>query len=358
MIRLVVFDIDGVLTDGTIIVDQAGNEQKHVNLKDIDAVYSLKQSGYSIGVITGEDTKMVDYFEHRFPWDYFYRGCKQKKQALLEIIETSGFSEPELCYIGDGRYDVEPLQLAGFSVCPADATEPAKVAADLILEHDGGAGCIWELVELLNRVNDQRFAYRYFYERAYEHTVVFKRMLADYRLMDTVREVGDMVADLLKKRHCLFLCGNGGSAADAQHIATEFISRFYLERPGMNAEALTVNTSTLTAVGNDYSFETVFARQLEAKADAGDVLFGLSTSGRAKNVLEAMRCARERGIATVAFIGEHEVPELELVADYIIKVPSKVTPRVQEAHIFLGHMIAEYVEEKNFAEQNGDSGSE
>jgi D-sedoheptulose 7-phosphate isomerase len=345
MIKLVVFDIDGVLTDGSIIVDQAGNEQKHVNLKDIDAVYSLHQAGYKIAVITGEDTSMVDYFESRFPWDYFYRGCKKKKEAFLEIVSREHIANDEVCYIGDGRYDVDPLLLSGFGVCPADATEPAKVAAELVLGRSGGEGCIWELVELLSRVNSEKPAYRYFYGRAYEHTVVFKQMLADYALMDTMREVGDRIVSLFEDKKRLFFCGNGGSAADAQHLATEFVSRFYLERPGLNAEALTVNTSSLTAIGNDYAFEQVFARQLQAKGSPGDVLVGLSTSGRAKNVHEALRSAKDMDITTVMFTGDHIVPELEQLADRLVKVPSKVTPRVQEAHIFLGHMLAEYVEE-------------
>ncbi|MCM1124836.1 MAG: SIS domain-containing protein, partial [Eubacterium sp.] len=139
-----------------------------------------------------------------------------------------------------------------------------------------------------------------------------------------------------------------GSAADAQHIATEFISRFYKERPGLNAEALTVNTSTLTAIGNDYSYERVFARQLEAKAKPGDMVIGITTSGTSKNVLEALRYAGSHEIETVLLMGGFEDPELDGVADHIIKVPSLITPRIQEAHIFIGHVIAEYVEHRMF----------
>lgn len=149
----------------------------------------------------------------------------------------------------------------------------------------------------------------------------------------------------------IFLCGNGGSAADAQHIATEFISRFYRERPGLNAEALSVNTSTLTAIGNDYSFERVFARQLEAKAHPGDMVIGISTSGTSRNVLEALTYAKNNGILTVLMMGGFENPELDEAADYIIRVPSLITPRIQEAHIFIGHVIAEYVEYRMFGKK-------
>ena len=161
-------------------------------------------------------------------------------------------------------------------------------------------------------------------------------------------EVGNRIIEIFRKDGGLFLCGNGGSAADAQHIATEFISRFYKERPGLNAEALSVNTSTLTAIGNDYSFERVFARQLEAKAKAGDMVIGISTSGTSRNILEALQYAKGHGIITVLLMGGYLNSEFDDAADYIIKVPAFITPRIQEAHIFIGHVIAEYVEYRMF----------
>ncbi len=118
----------------------------------------------------------------------------------------------------------------------------------------------------------------------------------------------------------------------------------------MNAEALSVNTSTLTAVGNDYSFERVFVRQLEAKAHPGDMVIGISTSGTSRNVWEALKYARENGILTVLMTGGAEHTELENMVDYSIQIPSFVTPRIQEAHIFIGHIIAEYVEHRMFGE--------
>ena len=156
------------------------------------------------------------------------------------------------------------------------------------------------------------------------------------------------MVERLAQGRCLFFCGNGGSAADAQHIATEFVSRFYLERKGLSAEALTTNTSTLTAIGNDYSFEHIFSRQLEARAKPGDILIGLTTSGRSQNVLGALRYANEHELLTVAMTGAHEFPELSQFVDYVLSVPSEAVPRVQEAHIFLGHLLAEYVEETYF----------
>ena len=175
------------------------------------------------------------------------------------------------------------------------------------------------------------------------------KMLADDALLEKVASVAQIITDAYRKGHKTLWAGNGGSAADAQHIATEFVSRFYQERPGLNAEALSVNTSTLTAVGNDYSFERVFARQLDAKAHPGDMLIGISTSGRSKNVLEAIRFAKEHGMTTMLLMGDFDTQQDFDDIDYLIKVPSKITARIQEAHIFLGHCLAEYVEHKMFA---------
>lgn len=351
MIKLIVFDIDGVITDGSVIIDSAGKEQKQINLKDIDAIFELHRRGYQLAAITGEDTEIVNYFEKRFPWKYFYRGNKTKKETMQLIERGTGVSRENICYIGDGKYDVEPLTYAGLGICPANAIDKAKNAADIILQNDGGKGCIWELISILEKYNDGQCPHNYFYTRLEEHVNIFKKLASDQKLMNSVMEIGDRIISIFKDNGALYLCGNGGSAADAQHIATEFISRFYKERPGLNAEALSVNTSTLTAVGNDYSFERVFARQLEAKAKKGDMLIGLSTSGTSKNVLEALRYAREKGMVSVLLMGGFENPEIMDEAEYIIQVPSLVTPRIQEAHIFIGHVIAEYVEYRMFADR-------
>ena len=351
MIELIVFDIDGVITDGSVIIDSNGHEQKQINLKDIDAIFELHRRGYKLAAITGEETDIVDYFERRFPWEYFYRGNKTKKETMQQIEAGTGISREYICYIGDGKYDVEPLTYAGLGLCPANAIDKAKNAADIILQNDGGKGCIWEIISILEKYNDEDSAHNYFFRRLEEHTQIFKKLASDQWLTNQVMEIGDRIIDVFRQDGGLFLCGNGGSAADAQHIATEFISRFYRERPGLNAEALSVNTSTLTAIGNDYSFERVFARQLEAKAKAGDMLFGISTSGTSKNVLEALRYAGDHGIITVLLMGAFENPEWNDVADYIIKVPAVITPRIQEAHIFIGHVIAEYVEYRMFGKK-------
>ena len=348
MIKMFVFDIDGVITNGSVIIDFNGHEHKQINMKDVDAIFELHRRGYKLVAITGEDTEIVGYFEKRFPWTYFYRGSKTKNETLWQIEQETGLSSEQICYVGDGKYDIEPLAYVGLGICPADAIDKAKNAADIILQNNGGAGCVWEIISILEKYNDPHCAHNYFFRRLEEHTKIFKQLASDLHLMKQVMDVGDRLIEIFKQDGGLFLCGNGGSAADAQHIATEFISRFYKDRPGLNAEALSVNTSTLTAIGTDYSFERIFARQLEAKAKPGDMVIGISTSGTSRNVIEALQYAKEHNIITILLMGGYENPEYSDAADYIIKVPAIITPRIQEAHIFIGHVIAEYVEYKMF----------
>ncbi len=347
-IELIVFDIDGVITDGSVIIDSKGNEQKQINFKDMDALFELHNRGFKLAAITGEDTEIVQYFEKRFPWDFFYKGSKTKKDAMIQIEEGTGISRECICYVGDGKYDVEPLKYAGLGICPANAIDRAKQAADMILQNDGGKGCVWELLDILAEYNESFSGHNYFYQRMQEHTDIFKQLSTDRIITDSIIKIGDEIIEIFNNGGGIFTCGNGGSAADAQHIATEFISRFYKDRPGLNAEALSVNTSTLTAVGNDYSFERIFSRQLEAKAKSGDMLIAISTSGTSANILEALSFAKKHGIRSVLLMGANDSPKIDGCADYIIKVPSVITPRIQEAHIFIGHVLAEYVEWRMF----------
>ena len=156
-------------------------------------------------------------------------------------------------------------------------------------------------------------------------------------------EVSALLANRLRDGHTLFTCGNGGSAADAQHIATELGGKFYLDRPGLPAIALTTNTSMLTAIGNDFSYDDVFARQLEGLARAGDILFALTTSGRSPNVRRAAAWAREHGVTTVAFTGA-KGEDFAQLCDHAFVVPSEDTPHIQEGHIALGHALCALAE--------------
>ena len=166
-------------------------------------------------------------------------------------------------------------------------------------------------------------------------------------LMTLIEEVSTRTIDIYKSGNKTLIAGNGGSAADAQHIAGEFVSKFYFDRPGLASLALTTDTSIITAIGNDYGYDKLFSRQIEANGVAGDMFIGISTSGNSANVLEALKACKEKGIITVGFTGETGGKMSEL-CDYCIKIPSPETPRVQEAHILIGHIICAVVEEALF----------
>lgn len=167
---------------------------------------------------------------------------------------------------------------------------------------------------------------------------------------DIILRIGQIIIDAYRKGNKVILCGNGGSAADAQHLACELVSKFKLERPAIPAIALTTNTSILTAVGNDYDFGSVFSRQVEAWANEGDVVIGISTSGSSSNVLKAMETARKKGATTVGFTGR-EGNKLEAATDICFKANSSNTPRIQEVHITVGHIVCSLVEEALFGEK-------
>jgi len=173
---------------------------------------------------------------------------------------------------------------------------------------------------------------------------VKQAILADHALLDTITNVGQELAGTLQRGGKIFFFGNGGSAADAQHLAAELVGRFEKERRALPALALTANTSALTAIGNDYSYEVVFARQLEGLGSRGDAAVGISTSGKSPNVLNALRSARKMGITAVGMTGQRS-PDIAELVDYCISVPSKRTARVQEAHILLGHILCEIIDQ-------------
>ena len=186
--------------------------------------------------------------------------------------------------------------------------------------------------------------------RELEESARIKRTIAK-NLPDAIEKAARMVIDAYKSGKKVFLIGNGGSAADAQHIAAELAGRFRLERKGLPAIALTVNTSTLTALANDYGYDTVFSRQLEALAQSKDILIAITTSGTSANVLKAIETARAMGVTVIALTGENG-DKLKSMTDLTIMVPSDNTARIQEAHITIGHIICHLVEKELFNESN------
>jgi D-sedoheptulose 7-phosphate isomerase len=173
------------------------------------------------------------------------------------------------------------------------------------------------------------------------------KILANDGIIKQLNEVSDLITKAFQNGNKVLFCGNGGSAADAQHLAAEFSGRFYTDREALPAEALHCNTSYITAVGNDYSFDVIYARMIQGIAKPGDVLIGLSTSGNSKNIVEAFKTGKMKGMITIGLTGESG-GDLKNISDFLFNVPSNDTPRIQESHIMLGHIICQLVEEKYF----------
>lgn len=183
-----------------------------------------------------------------------------------------------------------------------------------------------------------------------ESISIKKLILEDQGLLNTLEIITTHCVNCLERSGQLLFCGNGGSAADAQHLAGEFSGRFYLDRDPLPAEALHVNTSFLTAVANDYDFASAYARSVAAKGRPGDILFAISTSGNSTNIIRAAQMAKSKNMKVIGMTGESG-GTLAAEVDFLLKVPSTDTPRIQECHILLGHIICELVENRIFGNQ-------
>ena len=172
---------------------------------------------------------------------------------------------------------------------------------------------------------------------------------SDEELLNKIQKVCQLCVELYKGSKKTILAGNGGSAADAQHIAAELVGRYGFDRPSIPSLALTTDTSNLTAIGNDYGYDKVFSRQLEGMGQDGDIFFGISTSGNSKNIINAFEVAKKKNITTVALVGR-DGGEMAKMADIALIVPSDSTPRIQESHILIGHIICDVIEKEIFGE--------
>ncbi len=353
IIQALVFDIDGVITDGRKYTDGISQEIKSVAYKDMDAITAFRKEGVLVGCISGEDTPFSRSLAGGL--DFGTLGKKDKLAVLKAFCREYGLDREKICYVGDGKYDLEAIRYAGIGACPHDGLGEVKQEADIILNTSGGQGCIaelytwfWRKVYRKEKSSDQKACQNAARIHGIEtivhaHVGMAERILADSELLHTTEAVCREIMNTYRHGGRLFLCGNGGSAADAQHLAAEMVGRFYLERKGWPAEALTTDSSVITALANDYDYNMVFARQVEAKGMAGDVLVGITTSGKSENILKAFDEAEKKGMTTVLMTGgKGGLPLIR--ADYILRIPSEDTPRIQEGHMLIGHIMCELIE--------------
>ena len=351
-IELLALDIDGVVTDGKICIGAHGEETKGIAFRDLDALTKARREGLKLALVTGESGALQAAIAERLNADLVLSGAKDKVAAMRTLSEETGVALSAICFVGDADRDALAFGMVGLALCPADASPVARGKAHRVLEARGGEGAVAEAVELL--LSSRGIAERMpAHERALK-AIVEDSIRAHQKLLSEslsgLAEIAEVLAHALRTGHKVLLCGNGGSAADAQHVAAELVGRFAIEREPYPALALTTDTSILTAVGNDWDFKDVFSRQVRAHARPGDIVVGISTSGRSPNVVRALEAARDKGAIGVAFTGRNGGP-IAKAAKFAFKAPEAATPRVQELHILAWHGICEIVEAALVAEK-------
>lgn len=344
-IHLIAFDIDGVLTDGTTSLAADETENKRIAFHDLDALNVARRAGLKLALVTGEENVLVDAVAKRFSIDRVCRGAKDKLAAIEALAQEMDLSLDEICYVGDNDRDAAALSQVGLGLAPADATPAARAAAHRVLGTPGGRGAAAEAVRLVLRLREQSVAGGLML--ADMRRIVSDSIAAHQKLLEESLPVLAGVAQEFVRAICsgrkILLFGNGGSAADAQHVAGELVGRFLKESEPWPAIALTTDSSILTCVGNDWTFEDVFARQVRALARPGDIVVGITTSGRSPNVVRGLEHARQRGAITIGFTGAGGGILVPL-CDHCFCAPALSTPRIQELHLLAWHAICERVE--------------
>jgi len=346
---LLALDIDGVLTDGTVSMNAAGDERKLLSYRDIDAVFRARREGLGVALLTAEATPVASRIAARLEAEHFIPGRRDKGTALRELMEGLGLASEEVCYIGDSAKDAEALEIAGLGLAPADAEAAARAAADIVLTRRGGHGAVAEGVELfLGKLQPPRRE-----EDGAETAGELESAVLPLReLISVLRDfessaLGDVVAagrllhETLERGGTIYTFGNGGSAADAQHLAAEIVGFFRGEAGIGRAVALTADTALLTALANDAGYAEVFSSQLVRLGRPGDAAVAFTTSGRSENVRRGLETARNHGLATVLVTGAAAPRDLD--ADARITVPSADTQRIQEVHGLVIHQLCERI---------------
>ncbi|MFZ6031504.1 MAG: SIS domain-containing protein [Chloroflexota bacterium] len=355
MIKLLALDIDGVITNGTTTLSPGNSEQKLISFHDLDAVTKAQKAGLHVVLITGEDNLMVERIAQRFNVQQVSRGAKNKLTALENVSAQFEIPLTEICYVGDSDRDAPALSKAGLGIAPANATSAAKAAADRVLLKSGGDGVVADVVALLEqlRMDEEQFAGL---AEVIQH-ILNDSLKTHQRLLDeslpTLVKVAQVFTQAIATGRKILLFGNGGSAADAQHVAGEMVGRFLQESEPWPVIALTTDTSIITAVGNDLAFDDVFGRQVRALARPGDVVVGISTSGNSPNVIKAMEEGRKKGATVIGFTGM-DGGKMMAYCEVCFRAPADKTPRIQELHILAWHAICEVVE-RELVERYQDS---
>ena len=355
--KAIALDVDGVLTDDTFGWDADGNETKRFAFLDVMGVSRATKAGFVFALVSGEATSFVDRYAKKMSIGNVFQGTRDKAGCVRELAKRLDLSLDEIMFVGNDVNDLEAMEIVGFCAAPVDAHPSVLARVDYVAERGGGHGAVREVLDLLmtrdepvpEPVKENREmsnASDFFKSELEAHLAVFERLVDDQGVV--LEQLTDAFIACFKRGNKLLFCGNGGSAADSQHIAAEFINRFRYDRAALPAIALTVDTSVLTCIGNDAAFEQVFSRQVEALAQPGDIVIGITTSGKSANVLRALEAAKKKKAIAVGFTGQDGHARLAPITDMCFATPSNDTARIQEGHEFALHSIAALVESAIF----------
>jgi YrbI family 3-deoxy-D-manno-octulosonate 8-phosphate phosphatase len=354
-----VLDIDGVLTDGRVVLDQQGQETKSLCYRDIDAVFQAHREGLLVALVTGEQSPMVDIIARRLAISTVVAGAKDKRRALQEVCTCLDITLDQVCYVGDSDRDAPALAQVGLGLAPADASPQAGRSSHRVLASRGGYGAVTEalmLIHCLNTVGQEdpeavvshsnnvtavSPALRQSIVGTFAESIAVKQTAVD-TLPDRMALAAAWIADTLRAGHKLLLFGHAYSIALIQHIAAEFVGHLAGIADGLLAIALSAKPTVSSGHDNGSSTEMIFASQVESLGQPGDLTLALSTDGNAPDVVHGAIAARARGLRVIGLTGQ-EGGGLVPLCDLALCVPSTRPYYIQECHMAICHAICEAV---------------
>ena len=346
MYDLIIFDIDGVLTDGNLLFDGKGNYLKKISFKDLDSFNEIKKMNIKTMILSAEENDMTLYIKNKFEPHYFFAGIENKYSFLTDFISNNNMNLENVIYVGDGKKDFACMKVVGLSICPNDAIEDIKHVSNIILNSYGGNGVVSEIFYLLkNKLNSKSLTdenlYLNFDSIISEHKDLIEDMFNNKQFLSSIEKASKLISESLHNGHKVLSCGNGGSSCESQHLVSELIGRYNMERSPYPAIDLCAGEANITCISNDYSFDNLFERQVTALGKVGDVLIAFTTSGNSNNIINAIKCANNKNMVTI-LITSNKCYFNE--SSLVIKVPSRNTARIQEIHLMIIHYICQQID--------------
>ncbi|NEO82904.1 MAG: SIS domain-containing protein [Spirulina sp. SIO3F2] len=354
-VDLVVYDFDGVMTNNLVAIAQNNVESVQCNRGDGLGIRMVKGFDIPQLILSTETNPVVTARANKLKLPVI-QGAENKLRSLTEYCQANHYNLSKTVYIGNDLNDLEVMQAVGWPICPADAHPKIRQLSCIITQARGGEGVVREfgekllvddVVETKHIVNSHSKPSVLTEVKAQLQDSIDLRvsLLGSPNLLSKIIELSDLLITCIQAGGCIFWAGNGGSFADAQHLAAELVGRFMREREPWASICLGTNSSTFSSISNDYDFSQVFSRELQALCKPNDALILLSTSGNSRNLLNVAKVALENDLKIFALLGKSGGQLAYYVPSQSIVVPSYHTARIQEIHIMLGHIVCDLVEQ-------------